>query len=590
MRRILKKLNLLLDKKQKGRMALLIVVMTVGAFLQTLGVSLLVEVVNVVIDPAAAARSRVVSTAQRILGITDFKVFSILIMAALIAVYIVKNLYLYFQYKATYSFIYVNQFRTSERMMRNFIRRRYEFFLSADTAVVQRSITSDVNNMYALILALLTLFSDGVVSLFVVGYCLVQSGVLTIALAVVMIALMLIIKKVLQPIMRKAGKDNQDYYSSLFKWISQTVLGIKEVKVTGRETYFVDQYKKAGKGYVGAVQKYSLYNSVPKLLIETVCVATMMIYVIVLLLTGSSTENMLSVLATLAAASLVLLPAVNRINNQITAIAYLEPFFMNVSDNLVDEIGEDKVDLTFANVSEGKLPFKEEISLEGITFAYPGTERKIFDNASLKIKAGESIGIVGTTGAGKSTVVDILLGLLSPQEGNVYVDGVDITLRGTEPGCDTEKNYRRFLKNIGYIPQMIYMLDDTIRRNVAFGIPEEEIDDERIWEVLKEAQMDEFIRNLPEGLETTVGERGIRLSGGQRQRISIARALYHDPEVLILDEATAALDQDTEAAIMHSINYFQGKKTLIIIAHRLQTIERCDHVYRVENAQITQER
>ncbi len=571
-------------------MVLIAIVMVIGAFLQTLGVSLLVEVVNVVIDPAAAAKSRAVSTVQGILEITDFKVFSILIMVALILVYVVKNVYLYFQYKLTYSFIYTNQFRTSERMMRNYMRRRYEYFLSADTAVVQRSITSDVNNMYALILALLTLFSDGVVSLFVVSFCLVQSGVLTIALAVVMIALMLIIKKVIQPIMRKAGKDNQDFYSSLFKWISQTVLGIKEVKVTGRETYFVGEYKKAGKGYVGAVQKYSLYNSVPKLLIETVCVATMMIYVIVLLLTGSSTENMLSVLATLAAASLVLLPAVNRINNQLTSIAYLEPFFMNVSDNLVDEIGDDKVDLTFASGDFEKLPFKEKIELSNITFAYPNTDKKIFDGSDLTIKSGESIGIVGTTGAGKSTVVDILLGLLIPQEGSIKVDGVDITQRDAEPGCDRERNYRRFLKNIGYIPQMIYMLDDTILKNVAFGIPEEEIDIDRVWEVLKEAQMDEFIKSLPEGLDTTVGERGIRLSGGQRQRISIARALYHDPEVLILDEATAALDSDTEAAIMHSINYFRGKKTLIIIAHRLQTIEKCDHVYRVENAEIKQER
>ncbi len=571
-------------------MALLLVIMTIGAFLQTLGVSMLVEVVNVVIDPDAVMGGKTVKKVYDILGFKDFRTFSIVIMASLIGIYIVKNVYLYLQYKLTYSFIYTNQFRTSERMMRNYMRRRYEFFLNADTAVIQRSITSDVNNMYALILALLTMFSDGVVSVFVIAYCLVQSGVLTIALAVVMIILMLIIKKVLQPIMHKAGRDNQDFYSSLFKWISQTVLGIKEVKVTGRETYFVKQYNKAGKGYVGAVQKYSLYNSIPKLLIETVCVATMIIYIIILVVTGSSTENMLSTLTTLAAAALVLLPAVNRINNQINQIAYLEPFFMNVSDNLRDEIGEDKVDLTFASGDLSVLPLNEKISLKNITFAYPGTDKKIFDKAELEIKAGESIGIVGTTGAGKSTIVDILLGLLVPQEGEVFVDSTDITQRDAQPGSERMRDHRRFLLNIGYIPQMIYMLDDTIRRNVAFGIEEEKISDERVWEVLREAQMDDFIRSLPEGLDTTVGERGIRLSGGQRQRISIARALYHNPEILILDEATAALDGDTEAAIMHSINYFQGKKTLIIIAHRLQTIEKCDHVYRVEDGKIVKER
>ena len=189
---------------------------------------------------------------------------------------------------------------------------------------------------------------------------------------------------------------------------------------------------------------------------------------------------------------------------------------------------------------------------------------------------GSAVGIVGTSGAGKSTSVDILLGLLEVQEGTIYADGVDV-----------KTQYRKFLKNVGYIPQMIFMLDDTIRKNVAFGVADDKIDEDRIWEVLKEAQLDEFVRNLPEGLDTGIGERGIRLSGGQRQRIGIARALYYDPEVLILDEATSALDNDTEAAIMDSINRLHGKKTLIIIAHRLQTIEKCDMVYRVEDGQAT---
>ncbi|MCQ2526318.1 MAG: ABC transporter ATP-binding protein/permease [Lachnospiraceae bacterium] len=590
MRRIFKKLGILLDRKQKNAMAGLLVLMTIGAFLQTLGVSLLVEVVQVVVDPEKAMRSSLVSTVYKIFGFEDFKIFSILIMSGLILTYIVKNIYLYFQYKLMYAFIYTNQFSTSERMLRNYMRRGYEYFLNADTATVQRSITSDVNNMYALILALLQMFSDGAVSVCVAVFCLIKSGTLTIILAVVLIVVMLIVKKVFKPIMYKAGKDNQDYYSSLFKWISQTVLGIKEVKITGRETYFVDQYKKAGKGYVGAVQKYTLYNNIPKLLIETVCVGTMIGYIIVLIVNGASTDNMLTVMSTLAAAAVVLLPAVNRINNQINSIAYLEPFFMNVSDNLQDEISADKVDLTFVGNAIDKLPIKEKISLEKITYAYPNTEKYIFKNANLDIKVGESIGIVGASGAGKSTVVDVLLGLLIPSEGRILVDDTDITQRDVEQGSDIMRDYRGFLLNVGYIPQMIYMLDDTIRRNIAFGIHDEDMNEERIWEVLKEAQLDDFVRSLPDGLDTTIGERGVRLSGGQRQRIGIARALYHDPELIILDEATSALDGDTEAAIMDSINYFQGKKTLVIIAHRLQTIQNCDHVYRVEDGKINQER
>ena len=578
MLQIVKKLRVLLDKKQKRTMAGLMVLMIIGAFLQTAGVGMLVQAVNVVMDPQVLEKGGIVKDFYDFLGYRDFKSFSVMVMVFLVVTFAVKNLFLFVQQKLTLAFVYTNQFATSERMMRSYLRRGYEFYLNTDTAVVQRSITSDVNNMYALILALLQLMSDGVMSLFVVGYCLMTNGVLTMLLAASLVLLMALIKNILKPIMYKAGKDNQDYYSGLFKWISQTVQGIKEVKVTGKEQYFVDEYRKCGSGYVSAVQRYSLYNNIPKLLIETVCIAVMMGYMIVLTLLGTATENMLEVLSTLAAAAFVLLPAGNRINNPINSIAYFEPFFMGVSDNLQDEISDNKVDISFAT-DEEKLPLRRAIELKDIVYAYPNTDKLIFDHASLTIPIGTSVGIVGTSGAGKSTIVDILLGLLEVQEGSICADGAEVKSR-----------YRNWLKNIGYIPQMIFMLDDTIRRNVAFGVHDENIDEERVWEVLREAQLDEFVRELPEGLDTGIGERGIRLSGGQRQRIGIARALYYDPEVLILDEATSALDNDTEAAIMDSINRLHGRKTLVIIAHRLQTIEKCDLVYRVENGQAIAQR
>ncbi len=576
---ILKKLNVLLDKKQKKTMLSLMVLMVISAALQTAGVGMLVSVVSIVIDDKAIAKDGIVKTIYDFLGFQSYASFAILVMSMLVLVFIVKNLFLFVQQKLTFAFVYTNQFRTSERMMRNYLRRGYEFYLNADTAVVQRSITSDVNNMYALILALLQLMSDAVVSLFVTIFCLTKSGSMTILLGLFLGALMVGIKKVMKPIMYRAGKENQDYYSGLFKWISQTVQGIKEVKVIGKEQYFVDEYKKCGKGYVNAVQKYNLYNNIPKLLIETTCVAVMMGYMIFLTASGKTSEDMLEILSTLAAAAFVLLPCVNRINNQITSIAYFEPFFMGVSDNLQEEISEGMVDMTFATDDDEKLPINEKIELKDITYAYPNTDKLILDHASMTIPIGKSVGIVGTSGAGKSTVVDVLLGLLDAREGMVAADGQDV-----------KERYRSWLKNIGYIPQMIFMLDDTIRNNVAFGVPADRISEERIWEVLKEAQLDDFVRSLPEGLDTGIGERGIRLSGGQRQRIGIARALYHEPDVLVLDEATSALDNDTEKAIMDSINRFYGKKTLIIIAHRLQTIEKCDIVYRVENGTITVER
>ena len=226
-----------------------------------------------------------------------------------------------------------------------------------------------------------------------------------------------------------------------------------------------------------------------------------------------------------------------------------------------------------------QLPVKEKIVLNDIVYRYPNTDTLIFDRAHMEIPVGMSVGIVGTSGAGKTTIVDIMLGLLQIQEGQILADGVEV-----------RDHYESWLKNIGYIPQSIFMVDSTIRKNVAFGYADEDIDDAKVWEALRKARLDDFVRGLPEGLDTGIGERGIRISGGQRQRIGIARALFEDPEVLVLDEATSALDNETEAAIMESINSLHGHKTLVIIAHRLQTIEKCDIVYRVEHGQITRER
>jgi ABC-type multidrug transport system fused ATPase/permease subunit len=380
--------------------------------------------------------------------------------------------------------------------------------------------------------------------------------------------------------MVKAGKDNQDYYSGLYKWIYESVTGIKEIKVANKENYFINGYADCGAGYVNAVQKYNLYNSTPRLLIETIAIAGMIGYMLAVMAAGTSLTNLLPQLTVLAAAAARLLPSANRINNYLTSIAYFEPFLDNVSENLQDEIHDESINYNSQDyrvkTAVDKLPVKNEIKMEGITYKYPGTDKLILDKADMTIPVGKSVGIVGTSGAGKTTIVDVLLGLLEPEEGKIYADGVDVMT-----------NYTGWLKNIGYIPQTIFMTDSTIRKNVAFGVPDDEIDDNKVWQALKEAALDEFVKELPEGLDTEIGERGIRLSGGQRQRIGIARALFEDPEVLVLDEATSALDNDTEAAIMDSINRLHGRKTLVIIAHRLQTIEKCDMIYSIGDGKAT---
>lgn len=470
-----------------------------------------------------------------------------------------------------YGFVYQNQFETSERMMKNYMRRDYEFYLNADTAVIQRSITSDVNNMYALILSLLQLISDLVMAAFLIVTLLTKDYKMTLIIAVLLLITLGIIKNVFKPILKKAGEDNQNYYSGLFKLISQTITGIKEVKIAGKEQHFVDQYVECGKGYVSAVQKYSIYNNTPRLMIETVFIVGIVSYLIVLKLLNFNMDDMIGTLGAFAGATVVLMPCANRINNHLNNIAYFEPFFMGVNDNLQTEINQEHVDMSFAKDTDEKLPLHDALRLINVSYRYPNTDKWIFDHADLEIPIGAAVGIVGASGSGKTTVVDILLGLLTIESGEIKADQYNI-----------QEHYRAWLKNIGYIPQMIFMLDDSILHNVAFGVSDEKIDINRVWNCLKEAQLDEFVKGLPQGLHTGIGERGIRLSGGQRQRIGIARALYNNPDILILDEATSALDHDTEAAIMDSINHFKGKKTLIIIAHRLQTIEKCDMVYRVE--------
>ena len=585
MKKIFKKLMILLDKKQKQKMILLVFLMLIGAVLETLGVSMILPVMNVVLEKNAVQNHRYLQVICDIfrIGYDDTRTLMIFVMTGLIVIFAVKNIFLFFQQKVQLKFVYTNQFATSRRMMINFMERPYEYYLNADTSVIQRSITSDVNNMYGLILSLLQLVSEGIVFVCLVAVSLITDVVMSITVAVLLVAALLIIKCVLKPIMRKAGEENQDYYSGLYKWIDQSVMGIKEIKIANKENYFINEYAKCGAGYVNAVQRYNLYNATPRLLIETVAIAGMIFYVMISLLQGANVEEIMPQIGLLAVAAMRLIPCANRINNHLTSISYFEPFFMGVSDNLQEEIRDENIDYDEASyqkkVEVEKLKIREKIELKDIVYKYPNTDVLIFDHANMEIPIGKSVGIVGTSGAGKTTIVNAMLGLLQLQSGEILADGVEV-----------RDHYQSWLKNIGYIPQTIFMIDSTIRKNVAFGFADEDIDDEKVWRALKEAQLDEFVRGLPDGLDTGIGERGIRLSGGQRQRIGIARALFEDPEVLVLDEATSALDNETEAAIMDSINRLHGRKTLIIIAHRLQTIEKCDMVYRVENGKVDRER
>lgn len=583
MKKIWKKMMVLMNRRQKLKMVQILFMMVIGAVLETASIGLVVPAIQMIMDPKCVEEEGIIADIYRSLGFSEPMHFTVLILCLIILGFVLKNIFLYFQNVVQLRFVYTNQFETSQRMMINFMKRPYEYYLNADTSIIQRMITSDVNNMYGLILACLQLMSEVIIFVLLAVTLTTLAPQMILTVAALLIATLLVIKGVLKPIMYQAGIENQDYYSGLYKWIEESVMGIKEIKIANKENYFITEYGKCGQGYVNAVQKYNIYNATPRLLIESVCMAGLLIYMIVMILAGEDLTSMAGQIGAFGVAAMRLLPSANRINNYLTQISYFEPFFMGVSDNLQEEIHDETMVYDISAYSRKKevekLPVTEKIVLDDIVYSYPNSEALIFDHAHMEIPVGTSVGIVGTSGAGKTTIVDIMLGLLNIRQGHILADGVEV-----------REHYEGWLKNIGYIPQTIFMIDSTIRKNVAFGYADEDIDDAKVWEALKKARLDEFVRELPEGLDTGIGERGIRLSGGQRQRIGIARALFEDPEVLVLDEATSALDNETEAAIMESINSLHGHKTLVIIAHRLQTIEKCDMVYRVEHGEIRRER
>lgn len=585
MLKTIKRINQLLDHKQKVTMVFLVFIMLIGAVLEALGITLIIPIMQAIIDPVSISNNEYhMGDLYRLTGAGSVREFAVLMMAAIIVVFALKNIYLFLEQKILLGFIYKNQFETSNRMMINFMKRPYEYYLNANTAIIQRNITSDINNVYALILNILQMTSEVIVFVILVAVLLAVDPVMTLTIAVLLIVVLLIIKKFLKPVMIRAGKENQDYYAGLYQWIAESVDAVKEIKIANRENYFIHEYSKCGNGYVNSVQKYSLFSSTPRLLIEWIFMVGLVGYLMIQVLTGSSDlSSLVPQLTAFALAAARLLPSANRMNTYMTNIAYFQPFLDNVSENLQEEIHDKNISYRVEDYDPGntadKLPVHSVIELRDIVYHYPDSEVKIFDHAGVTFPVGKSIGIVGSSGGGKTTLINIMLGLLKPEEGQILADGVDV-----------QTNYRGWLRNIGYIPQQIYMLDTTIRKNVAFGVPEEDIDDEKVWRALKEAQLDEHVRSLPEGLDTRIGQNGIRFSGGQKQRIGIARALFEDPEVLVLDEATSALDNETEAAIMDSVNRLHGRKTLIIIAHRLETIEKCDMVYRVEHQNVVRER
>lgn len=586
--RIIKKFEKILNKQQKLRVIIIGIMMVVGAFLETLGVGLILPLVTAITTPNFIETNQYAKMVCEIFDLHTVRTFLIVVISALIFVYIFKNLYLFLEYYVQYRFICNNRFSVQRSLMEVYLYRPYEYFLNAESGEIVRVVTGDTANTFSLLSTVLSFFTEAVISVALIITIIAADPFMAFLLAAVLGGMMLLIGKMIKPVLKRAGVKYQQNAGKMNKWLLQSISGIKEVKVAEKEDYFLEQFSKYGKRAIDSEKKNYVLGTVPRLAIEAFGISAMLAVIAILMWTGREVDSMLPQLSAFAMAAVRLMPSVNRMSASLNSMSYQEPALDKMLEHLSvaekwenENSGDFEKGLRERATASGsrRITMDRQVELSDITYSYPNAETSVLKHANMEIPIGKSIGIVGASGSGKTTAIDILLGLLQPQEGQVLVDGVNI-----------QEDYDGWLSHLGYIPQMIFMLDDTIRANVAFGIPTNAVSDEQVWKALEEAQLKEFVQSLPDGLDTTIGERGVRLSGGQRQRIGIARALYTDPELLIFDEATSALDNETEAAIMESINALHGKKTLVIIAHRLTTIEGCDMVYRVENSEIVRER
>ena len=572
---ILKKLGYIFDGRDKKKLVFLTGAIVVGSFLELLAVMVFMPFIDVLQNRETIQTKWYLKKMYDLLGLHRAEDFMVILAICIIMVYLVKNVYLIVEKDYIFRFSYNTQMKLSTRLLAAYMKEPYTFHLNHNIAVLQRSLYEDTSRFMQVILYALELGAELAVAAVMVIYLLVISKTITIIvlglLAVFVGGFLLISRKY----SRRFGLENQGYEGKIFQWMNQSLGGIKEIKILERETYFTDEFRKYWGKYARGLRIARTISILPKYTVEAVSMTGLLIAVIVKLVFGEADMTyFISQLAAFAVAAMRLMPSVGRINEHASNMLYAFPSVELVYHDLVEIEGlidNDRRDCG----RDWKL--QEEICVQDVSYHYPDTEEWVLKDVNFTIKKGTTVAFIGSTGSGKTTMVDIILGLLTPVKGAVMADEINI-----------HEQPKTFHAQVGYIPQTIYLSDDTIRNNIAFGVQEGQIDEDAVNAALEKAQLRDFVESLPHGLETIVGDRGVRLSGGQRQRIGIARALYHDPEILVLDEATSALDNETEAAVMEAIEHLQGMKTMIIIAHRLTTIRNVDVIYEVGDGEVVE--
>jgi ATP-binding cassette, subfamily B, bacterial PglK len=556
----------MLAHRERRNAIVLLGLMLIGMMLETLGVSLVIPALALLTQGDISLRYPAFQQVSAALENPSQQTLVIGGMLVLVGVYLIKAMFLALLAWCQMRFAFGVQAQLSQRLFAVYLHQPYTFYLQRNSAQLIRNVINEVSMISGnAILPVIMLLTEGLVLIGLCGLLLAVEPQGALIVVSVLGAAAWVFHRLTHGSIEHWGKARQYHEGLRLQHLQQGLGGAKDVKMFGREADFLRQYRIHNDQSAHVAQMQSTLQQLPRLWLELLAVSGLAILVISMLIQNRPLEAVLPTLGLFAAAAFRLMPSVSRILGAVQALR----FGMPMIDVLHTELNLKIPDA--AGNQKTSAPFHSIIELSHVSYTYPAAASAALKDISLLIKRGESVGFIGASGAGKSTLVDIILGLLTPEKGVVLVDAKDI-----------QQNLRNWQEQIGYVPQSIYLTDDTLRRNVAFGLPNEQIDDAAVKRAIQSAQLEDFVSNLPDGLMTMVGERGIRLSGGQRQRIGIARALYHDPAVLLLDEATSSLDTETEHGVMQAVKALKGNKTILIVAHRLSTVDHCDRLYRIE--------
>jgi ATP-binding cassette, subfamily B, bacterial PglK len=558
----------ILTKVERRRMVFILLLMLIGSVLETFSLGLVVPAVGLLIKPNYVQNFPAI---DNFLGHPSEVQFAVIAMTALVIIYILKCSFLLWSAWVQGGFSIGITARLGKELFENYMYQPYPFHLQRNSSVLIRNSQNSVSLMGGVFDPMLSIMTDSLVTLglFALLIKLEPIGSLT-TLAVFGISAWLF-RRFTNARIKRWGEAQNNYRGMIIQHLQQGLGGVKDVKILGREDYFVSEYSNQLVGNAAVIRRFSVSQMLPRTGLEILTIFGLAVLVSTMVVAGKDLNSVLPVLGLFGAAAFRLVPAVSRMVSMVQTIAINRP--------IVNELFHDlSLQTSHSPKRQSHEGFAEALEVSELSFKYETAPTNALSNVSLRVKRGEAVGLVGPSGSGKSTLVDVLLGLMAPASGAVLVDGVNV-----------QDRIRWWQDQIGYVPQSIFLTDDTLRRNVAFGLPKSEIDDAAVDAAIRAAQLEEFVNSLPLGLETAVGERGVRLSGGQRQRIGIARALYHNPDVLVLDEATSSLDTETEHGVMQAVQALQGEKTVIIVAHRLSTVEYCDRLYRLESSRIVDE-